>query len=94
MRPPTLPRNDELSRQDVFDEIKRRIHGKLVDRLDLSKVGDLKGESLKREIRVVVEHLCDAEETPLTRAERDRIVEEVLDETTGLGPLELILKDP
>ncbi|HBJ33907.1 MAG TPA: pilus assembly protein CpaF [Planctomycetaceae bacterium] len=94
MRPNILPRSGEVSRQDVFDEIKRRIHGKLVDKLDLSKVGDLRGESLKREIRVVVEHLCDAEETPLTRAERDRIVEEVLDETTGLGPLELILKDP
>jgi len=94
MRPITLTRSPEISRQEMFDEIKRRIHGKLVDKLDLSKVGDLKGESLKREIRVVVEHLCDAEETPLTRAERDRIVEEVLDETTGLGPLELILKDP
>src|SRR5690606_11952384 len=74
--------------------MKRRIHGKLVDKLDLSRVGELKGDSLKREIRGVVEHLCDAEETPLSRIERERIVDEVLDETFGLGPLELILKDP
>lgn len=93
MRPLTLGKSDS-GRQEIFEEIKRRIHGKLVDKLDLSKIGDLKGEQLKREIRVVVEHLCEAEETPLSRAERDRIVDEVLDETTGLGPLELILKDP
>ncbi len=67
---------------------------KLVDKLDLSRVGDLKGDTLKREIRMVVEHLCDAEDTLLNRQERERIVDEVIDEVLGLGPLELILKDP
>jgi len=84
----------EVNRQEQFENIKRRIHGKLVDKLDLSRVGDLQGETLKREIRMVVEHLCDAEDTLLNRQERERIVDEVLDETFGLGPLELILKDP
>ncbi|MDG2224264.1 MAG: CpaF family protein [Rubripirellula sp.] len=83
----------EASRQDQFEEVKRRIHGKLVDKLDLSRVGDLKGDTLKREIRLVVEHLCDQEETLLNRQERERIVDEVIDEVLGLGPLELILKD-
>ncbi|QDS89330.1 Putative conjugal transfer protein [Rosistilla ulvae] len=83
----------EQSRQEQFEQIKGRIHSKLVDKLDLSKVGDLKGDTLKREIRMVVEHLCDAEETLLNRQERERIVDEVLDETFGLGPLEIILKD-
>lgn len=77
-----------------FEDVKRRIHGKLVDKLDLSKVGELKGDVLKREIRTVVEHLCDAEDTLLNRQEREKIVEEVIDEVLGLGPLELILKDP
>ncbi len=86
---PAAPRNNEK-----FDEIKRRIHGKLVDKLDLSRIGDMKGDDLRREIRLVVEHLCDAEETLLNRQEREKIVDEVLDETFGLGPLELILKDP
>jgi len=94
MRTPPATRSPETARQDQFEEIKRRIHGKLVDKLDLSRVGDLKGDSLKREIRMVVEHLCDAEDTLLNRQERDKIVDEVLDETFGLGPLELILKDP
>ncbi len=88
------PAKPDASRQQQFEVIKRRIHGKLVDKLDLSRVGDLKGDTLKREIRMVVEHLCDAEETLLNRQERERIVDEVIDEVLGLGPLELILKDP
>ena len=84
----------ENNRQQQFEDVKRRIHSKLVDKLDLSRVGDLKGDTLKREIRMVVEHLCDAEDTLLNRQERERIVDEVIDEVLGLGPLELILKDP
>ncbi len=84
----------EVNRQQQFEDVKRRIHTKLVDKLDLSRVGDLKGDTLKREIRMVVEHLCDVEETLLNRQERERIVDEVIDEVLGLGPLELILKDP
>ncbi|PQO25077.1 pilus assembly protein CpaF [Blastopirellula marina] len=81
------------SKQAEFENLKRKIHGKLVDKLDLSKIGELEGEVLRREIRLVVEHLCDTEETLLNRTERERLIEEVLDETFGLGPLELLLKD-
>jgi pilus assembly protein CpaF len=88
------PRSTDQSKQEEFEVIKRRIHKRLVDKLDLSRVGDLKGESFRREIRAVVEHLCDSENTFLNRSERDKIVDEVLDETLGLGPLEFLLKDP
>lgn len=87
-------RSSDQSKQEEFEAIKRRMHQRLVDKLDLSRVGDLKGDSFRREIRMVVEHLCDSENTFLNRSERDKIVEEVLDETLGLGPLELLLKDP
>jgi pilus assembly protein CpaF len=87
-------RSPDQAKQDEFELIKRRIHQRLVDKLDLSRVGDLKGESFRREIRLVVEHLCEAENTHLNRSERDRLIDEVLDETLGLGPLEFLLKDP
>jgi len=76
-----------------FDELKKLIHEKLVDKLDLSKVSDLEGETLRREIRMVVEHLCDTENPLLNRMERERLIEEVLNETFGLGPLEQLLRD-
>lgn len=77
-----------------FDDLKRIIHAKLVDKLDLSRVSDLEGETLKREIRLVVERLCDTENPLLNRMERERLIDEVLDETFGFGPLEVLLKDP
>ncbi|MGH7199995.1 MAG: CpaF family protein [Planctomycetaceae bacterium] len=76
-----------------FEELKRLIHGKLVDKLDLTRLGDLEGDTLRREIRLVVEHLCDTENPLLNRSERERLIEEVLDETFGFGPLEILLKE-
>src|SRR5271156_4519430 len=77
-----------------FEELKRLIHTKLVDKLDLSRVSDLAGDTLRREIRLVVERLCDTENPLLNRMERERLIDEVLDETLGFGPLEALLKDP
>src|SRR3954471_1511509 len=77
-----------------FEELKRLIHGKLVDKLDLSRVSDLEGDTLRHELRLVVERLCDTEAPLLNRMERERLIDEVLDETFGFGPLEVLLKDP
>src|SRR5687767_1777989 len=68
MRQPAFPQRapiDKSKKETEFEELKRRIHGKLVDKLDLSRVSELEGETLKREIRLVVEHLCDSEDTLL-----------------------------
>lgn len=89
----TSPRQPE-SKETDFEDLKQRIHSKLVDKLDLTRVGELEGDMLRREIRLVVEHLCDTEDTLLNRSERERLIGEVLDETFGLGPLEMLLKDP
>ncbi len=83
------------SRQNTndFEALKSHIHNKLVEKLDLTRMNELEGDSLRREIRVVVEHLCDTENPLLNRSERERLVEEVLDEAFGFGPLELLLKE-
>ena len=65
----------------------------LVDRLDMNRVGEMDPKTLRDEIRGIVEHLCDTENPLLNRNERQRLVNEVLDETFGFGPLELLLKD-
>ena len=86
------PKKLRSSAQD-FEKLKELIHGRLVDKLDLTRLSELEGDSLRREIRVVVEHLCDTENPMLNRSERERLVEEVLDEAFGFGPLELLLKE-
>lgn len=85
--------NAGVEKEDEFDTVKRKIHTNLVDKLDLTHLGDMQGDVLRREIRLVVEHLCDSEDVLLNRNERERLIEEVLDEMFGLGPLELLLKD-
>ena len=77
-----------------YDELKRQIHAKLVDRLDFTRVRDLASETMRRDIRRVIEHLCDTENPLLNRMEREKLIEEILDETLGFGPLEPLLKDP
>lgn len=90
---PLTYRVGEKSQESNFEDLKHRIHSKLVDKLNLDRIGELEGEMLRREIRLVVEHLCEAEDTLLNRVERERLVDDVLHETFGLGPLELLLKD-
>jgi pilus assembly protein CpaF len=77
-----------------FEDLKRHIHAKLVEKLDFTRVKDLASDALRRDIRRVVEHLCDTENPLLNRMERERLIDEVLDETLGFGPLEALLKDP
>ena len=54
----SMPPVADTDRAAEFDKLKQNIHSKLVDKLDLSHVGDLEGDVLRREIRMVVEHLC------------------------------------
>lgn len=87
------PRMRSENGQMSFEQLKKLIHNKLVDKLDLSRLGDMEPSVLQREVRSVVEHLCDSENPLLNRSERERLVNEVLDEVFGFGPLELLLKE-
>jgi pilus assembly protein CpaF len=78
---------------EAYETLKRHIHMRLVDRLDMNRVSEMDPNTLRSEIRGVVENLCDTENPMLNRNERQRLVSEILDETFGFGPLELLLKD-
>ncbi len=74
--------------------IKGRIHRRLVERLNLSDLERLDREQLVSGIRKVVQELLAQESVPLNFDEREDLVEQVLDEIFGLGPLEPLMKDP
>jgi pilus assembly protein CpaF len=79
---------------DRYFELKSEIHRKLIGVLNLERVASIPKDRLRAEIGRVVERLLDDERVPMTTAEQTRIVEEVLDEVLGLGPLETLLKEP
>ena len=77
---------------EQFSGLKMRLHRKLIDQLDLTRmVGD--EETLRNQVREIVAQLAEQENTLLNFNERQRLINEVLDETFGLGPLEVILAD-
>jgi pilus assembly protein CpaF len=76
-----------------FQDLKHSIHRKLLDKLNLESIASLTKPVLSNEIRKIVESLVVEETTPLSLLEREKLVNEVLDEVLGLGPLEPLLKD-
>lgn len=78
----------------ILQDLRLRIHRKLIDTLDLTKLSNLEMERVRVEIRRILEDLVMAEALPLSRADRDRLVMEVQHEVFGLGPLETLMKDP
>jgi len=75
-------------------KVKVAIHRRLLQKLNLDRVTQLGREAVRAEVSQIVESLATAESTPMTLPERERLVQEVLDEVFGLGPLEPLLKDP
>ena len=78
----------------ILQDLRLRIHRRLIDTLDLTKLSTLEMESVKVEIRRILEDMVMAEAIPLSRADRDRLVSDVQHEVFGLGPLETLMKDP
>jgi pilus assembly protein CpaF len=74
--------------------MKARLHRAIVTRLDLAKLSALSPERVHGEVSRLAEGLLQAENLPLSTAERDRLVGEVHHELFGLGPLEPLLADP
>src|SRR5580700_4919988 len=77
-----------------YQELKFAIHRKLLDRINLEALSSLASERARAEIRFAVAKLVEEERTPLSLTEKERVIEEVLDEVFGLGPLEPLLRDP
>ncbi len=75
-------------------ELKFTLHRKLLDRINLEALSTLPTERARAEIRAAVARLIEEEKTPLSLVDKDRIIEEVLNEVFGLGPLEPLLQDP
>src|SRR5215471_14743149 len=77
-----------------YQQVKSDLHRKILDRLDLEKLGRATGDAARDEVLVLIRNSVNSEAVPLSFAERERLAREILDEIFGLGPLEQLLKDP
>src|SRR5947209_19583469 len=83
----------EQSYSPEYQELKFKLHRQLLDRINLEALSTLESARAAAEVRVVVAKLVEEDNPPLNLAEKDRMIEEVLDEVFGLGPLEPLLQD-
>src|SRR3989441_2251758 len=77
-----------------YQQVKLDLHRKILDRLDLEKLGRTPSDAAREEVLLVIRNAVNSEVVPLSFAERERLSREILDEIFGLGPLEPLLKDP
>ena len=104
---PVQPRKDQMMAvpkekpmvfliTDEYNELKSKVHDRLVDMLDLSLIDSLDRLLLKQEIRRLTERILAEESTstPLNYEEREQFQEEIFNEVLGLGPIEPFMHDP
>jgi pilus assembly protein CpaF len=84
-------RDEQLSR---WLGLKTRLHERLLEELNLAAIEKVAKADLRREVAAIVNELLTKEGTALNAKEFGLLIEELLDEVLGLGPLEPLLKDP
>jgi pilus assembly protein CpaF len=85
--------NLQTFEQSAYQQVKADLHRKILDRLDLEKLGKTSGDSARDEVLIVIRNAVNSEVVPLSFTERESLSREILDEIFGLGPLEPLLKD-
>src|ERR1039458_1762141 len=85
--------NLQAFERSEYQQVKADLHRKILDRLDLEKLGRTAGDSAREEVLILIRSSVNSEAVPLSFAEREQLSREILDEIFGLGPLEPLLTD-
>src|ERR1700728_3679707 len=86
--------NLQTFERSEYQQVKADLHRKILDRLDLEKLGRTPSDAARDEVLILIRNSVNSEAVPLSFAEREQLSREILDEIFGLGPLEPLLKDP
>ena len=85
--------NLQTFERSEYQQVKADLHRKILDRLDLEKLGRTPSDAARDEVLLLIRNTVNTEAVPLSFAERERLAREILDEVFGLGPSEPLLKD-
>ncbi|MGE0199518.1 MAG: CpaF family protein [Candidatus Melainabacteria bacterium] len=89
--PPPKPKKEKFV--DPYYELKANVHRRLIEEIDFNRLNDQDPNKLRQQIKEAVNQLLIEENTLLSASERDRVSEEIVNETMGLGPLEQLLTE-
>jgi pilus assembly protein CpaF len=85
--------NDQSGQQAYYEDLKGKVHERVIELLDLAAASTMKEEQLGIELSRIVEQILQEDKVQLNQRERGQMVQDILHEVTGLGPLEPLLKD-
>ena len=83
-----------VSRRPNLIEVKLKLHEKIIDEFNLAALDKLPPDELSRQVRIYVGNYARSESLSLNQKELDLFSNEIIDEMTGYGPIEPLLKDP
>jgi pilus assembly protein CpaF len=85
---------DLMARRPALLDEKLKLHGRIIDEFNLAILEKLPPEELLRQVRAYVANYVMAERISLNQRELELFSDEIVDEMTGFGPIEPLLKDP
>jgi pilus assembly protein CpaF len=79
---------------EEYTALKVRLHQRLLDIMNLAAIDNMPATQLRHEVGEMVRELLGGEKVALNLTEQNRLVDDILDEVLGLGPIEPLVKDP
>src|SRR4029453_7344462 len=76
-----------------YREMKAKIHSQILQEIDLESLNKLQEKVARNRVGEAIRELLHRDRTPLALSERERMVNEIVDELFGLGPIEPLLAD-
>ena len=88
-------RPDSLQERKLssYTELKVSLHQQLLDMINLSVIDKMPANEFRTQMGEMIRELLVRENRPLNRQEQSQLVDDILDELLGLGPIEPLLKD-
>jgi len=96
-KPPSRKKNvpsPPVGKGEAFRNIKQSLRDELLKVIDFEKMASSEGQDLTKRLRMTLTRLIEVRNIPLNRVERERAIDEIIDNLIGLGPLEPLVKDP
>ncbi|HEX3028832.1 MAG TPA: CpaF family protein [Clostridia bacterium] len=92
----TVKKSQAAVKEDPFEEIKQKIHNKIIEEIKTAVFDDMDDEAeekLEKEITEIVEALLDEENTYIQKSDRQKIISEIINDTIGFGPINPLIND-
>ena len=84
---------EDHKKEDHYNELKSRVHYRLLDLLDLARLASADDSQLFQDIKRGIDIILGEENIALSLAEKERLAKDIRDELLGYGPLEPLLHD-